>query len=471
MESTRAIGYTTEAAAADIIDNSITADAEHVSLWFSPVPEPYVAILDDGRGMGDKELSLSMQYGSTGPSQQRSAEDLGRYGLGMKTASLSQCRKLTVVSKQGNSISGRQWDLDEVLASKTWSLQVLENEDLDRVPEIDRLRAQHQGTLVVWENLDKMLVGEHDDAALSQRMTSVRRHLALVFHRYLAGEPGLRKLSISMNAVCVEPRDPFLLAKSSRPMDDEILRIRGGKVIVRPYILPHINRMTKEERDEVGGKDGMRRSQGFYIYRNHRLVVWGTWFRLRPQDELTKLVRIQVDIPNDLDDLWALDVKKSSATPPKEVRDQLASIVNRTTERGERVYRARGRRARSKNIYVWNRITQADGSVRFEINREHPTVRQVLAGTPDTDRELEHVFTLLEKALPLDQLRLDLNSDQKIENAAGWDEEQMRNQIQHDLSLIPEDMREIYLHSIKSAEPYNSFPGVLDEFLLDKDIT
>lgn len=468
MESTRAIGYTTEAAVADIIDNSIAAESKNVSLWFGPAPAPYFAVLDDGFGMNDSELDLAMQYGSLGPSVQRKEKDLGRYGLGLKTASLSQCRRLTIISKQGGRISGRQWDLDEVLRTGRWSLQVLEKKDLADVPEFSRLAKQKCGTLVVWESLDRMLVGEKSPAdALSRRMTSVRKHLALVFHRYLTGEDDLDPVEISMNAVALTPRDPFMLEKSTRPMDDEILRIRGKRVVVRPYILPHINRMTMTERAEIDGKDGLRRSQGFYVYRNRRLVVWGTWFRMRPQDDLTKLVRIQIDIPNDLDDLWALDVKKSSATPPKEVRDHLASIVDRVTERGRKVFKARGRPARAKEIYIWQRITEADGSIRYEINREHPVVEQALAGSDGVNRDLTQLFTLLERGLPLHQLRLEFSSDKVILNSAEWSPEQIRDSIREMLSGIPPELHESTLSALRLAEPYGNYPSVIDEFLQD----
>lgn len=114
IESTRAIGYSLEAAIADIIDNSIAADASNVHVRFFPVDEPYLAIIDDGCGMDDEEITQAMQYGSANPLEERSRKDLGRFGLGLKTASLSQCRQLTVVSKKGSHYVGRRWDIDFV---------------------------------------------------------------------------------------------------------------------------------------------------------------------------------------------------------------------------------------------------------------------------------------------------------------------------------------------------------------------
>jgi len=121
-------------------------------------------------------------------------------------------------------------------------------------------------------------------------------------------------------------------------MDDETLVVHGQKIIVRPYILPHVSKMTQDEIKSLGGKEGLRRQQGFYVYRNKRLLVWGTWFRMMRQGDLSKLARIQVDIPNTLDDLWTLDIKKSSALPPAEVRKNLEIIIDRIAERSNQQY-------------------------------------------------------------------------------------------------------------------------------------
>ena len=275
MESTRAIGYSLEAAIADIIDNSIAAKAGKVQLSFFPVGDAYVCILDNGLGMDDTQLDLAMQYGSKSPTDERDASDLGRYGLGLKTASLSQCRVLTVISKQGDHVTGRRWDLDYVIETGSWSLLVLEEDDISTVPHVSDLLAQKTGTLVVWQNLDRLLMGEVDyEKSLGRKMDEVRQHLELVFHRYLSGETGIKKLDISFNGVKIKAADPFLLKKSTQAMDTETLLIRGKRILVKPYILPHISKMTEEEKKQLGGKEGIRKQQGFYVYRNKRLLIW-----------------------------------------------------------------------------------------------------------------------------------------------------------------------------------------------------
>ena len=234
MESTRAIGYSLEAAIADIIDNSIAAKAGKVQLFFFPVDDAYVCILDNGSGMDNAQIDVAMQYGSKSPTDMRDASDLGRYGLGLKTASLSQCRVLTVVSKQGNTVIGRRWDLDYVIETGTWSLLVLDEDDLEQVPHITDLKEQENGTLVVWQNLDRLLIGEVDyEKSLGRKMDDVRQHLGLVFHRYLSGEAGIKRLEIFFNGVKIKAADPFLLKKSTQAMDTETLIIRGKKILVK----------------------------------------------------------------------------------------------------------------------------------------------------------------------------------------------------------------------------------------------
>lgn len=324
IESTRAIGYSLEAAVADIIDNSIAANAKNVDIYFFPIDGAYIAILDNGKGMTEKEIDIAMQYGSKNPTEERDKKDLGRFGLGLKTASLSQCRCLTVISKQGDNLEGRQWDIDHVTEVGDWSLNVLDEEDIQQIPQFDELIKNESGTLVVWQKLDRLKSGEINfELSLGRKIDRVRDHLSLVYHRYLAGESGITKLKLSINGEKIKGIDPFLTEKSVQAMDDETLVIQGNKILVRPYILPHISKLTSDEIKMLGGKDGLRKQQGFYVYRNKRLLVWGTWFRMMRQGDLSKLARIRVDIPNTLDDLWTLDIKKSSALPPAEVRKNL----------------------------------------------------------------------------------------------------------------------------------------------------
>ena len=263
MESTRAIGYSIEAAIADIIDNSVAATAGKIDIDFFPIGHSYISILDDGHGMSEEELIIAMQYGSRSPLDERAENDLGRYGLGMKTASLSQCRILTVISKKDGKVSGAQWNLNHIRQAESWSLIVLEEDEIVGFPNWEKLNGYDTGTLVVWQDLDKFGIGENDiAAAFTRKMDIIRDHLSLVFHRYLSGEPGLKKIDIRMNELSIIPQDPFLIKKSTQLMDEETIVVRGEKVKVKPYILPHTSKLTKKELSALGGKEGLRKQQG-----------------------------------------------------------------------------------------------------------------------------------------------------------------------------------------------------------------
>ena len=307
MESTRAMGYSLESAIADIIDNSIAADAKNVEIQFSPYDAvPFISILDDGFGMSKEQINDAMRYGSQSSLNVRDKMDLGRFGLGLKTASLSQCRCLTVITKKDGKIEARRWDLDEIYNKGTWALLSLTNEEIKSIPQFQTmLKPLKSGTLVLWEKLDRLLNGARaTDKLMNKQMEYVREHLSLVFHRYLSGEAGINKINMKMNGLDIEPKDPFLIGRSTVFQADEKFMIEGHPVVVSSFMLPHVTSLTKKEKTALGGTEGLTKDQGFYVYRNKRLLVWGTWFRMHRKDELSKLARIRVDVPNALDHLW-----------------------------------------------------------------------------------------------------------------------------------------------------------------------
>lgn len=466
MESTRAIGYSIEAAIADIIDNSIAANAKTVNIDFFPIGEAYITILDDGFGMTEQELINAMKYGSQDPLQERAEIDLGRYGLGMKTASLSQCRILTVITKKNGSVSAAQWNLDHIKSAGTWSLILLDENDIADYPNVKKLLLQDQGTIIIWQDLDKFAVGEKDIAeAFRKKMDIIRDHLSLVFHRYLSGEQGIQKLDIRMNEKSIPVHDPFLVKKSTQLMDEEVITIRGEKVTVKPYILPHVSKLTKAELKALGGKDGLRRQQGFYVYRNKRLLVWGTWFRLMRQGDLSKLARVQVDIPNSLDDLWTLDIKKSTATPPEEIKQNLSIIIGKISEGSKRTWTYRGRKETSDNvIHMWNRMISRNGSIYYEINPDYPIIQDLYTDYPELRERFDILLQQIGYTLPLNSLYLDLTNDEKIENDSEKDTKQIISMVKAILSVRDEHTSvEELLDNLKLAEPFYSYAEEIDE--------
>ena len=471
IESTRAIGYSLEAAVADIIDNSIAANAVNVDIYFFPVDGAYIAILDNGSGMNEKEINIAMQYGSKNPTEERDKKDLGRFGLGLKTASLSQCRCLTVISKQGERLEGRQWDIDHVIEVGDWSLIILDEEEINEFPQVEELKKYESGTLVIWQKLDRLKAGEINfELSLGRKIDRVRNHLSLVYHRYLMGESGIRKLKLFINGEKVKAIDPFLTNKSVQAMDDETLIIQGHKILVRPYILPHISKLTSDEIKMLGGKDGLRKQQGFYVYRNKRLLVWGTWFRMMRQGDLSKLARIRVDIPNTLDDLWTLDIKKSSALPPAEVRKNLEIIINQIAERSKRTWTFRGKKEVSDTeTHIWNRMKNKQGGYYYEINREHPFVQQLVKVDPSLKMSIYALLQQIELGLPLNQLYVDLNNDKQITNDNEQSIVDVKKSLEAMITMCAEKQEKCdLLDAVVHIEPYSLYSDVVEE--LKKEI-
>ena len=209
IESMRDIGYSLETALADVIDNSITAGARTIQVHVDSIgADVKIAIVDDGSGMGAAELLESMRLGSRNPREKRPIRDLGRFGLGLKTASFSQCRRLTVVARQSGVTSAATWDLDYVARHDKWAL--LTRSDVNAIPFIEHLGAD--GALVVWEKLDRAVEQEGTESGRKhfvRRLDDARQHLELVFHRYLAGETGLPRVKILVNDLPLKPFDPF----------------------------------------------------------------------------------------------------------------------------------------------------------------------------------------------------------------------------------------------------------------------
>jgi hypothetical protein len=422
----RAIGYSFETAIADIIDNSISAEATEISIRFWPYDSPYVAVIDNGYGMAAEELVDAMRHGSRNPLEERGPTDLGRFGLGMKTASLSQCRRLTVASKRDGEISAWCWDLDTVTKRRDWILQGLPEEQIRLLPHGEELVLAEHGTLVLWQKLDRITSDGHPlDQALETKIDDARRHLALVFHRLLANRPGGANVTLCINNVRVEPLDPYLLGnKATQQLPLEEFLIERQPVIVTPYILPHISKLGRKEMDLAGGEEGLRKSQGFYIYRNRRLICWGSWARLTRQEELTKLARVQVDIPNTLDHLWTLDIKKSSATPPESLKQNLKRIIERIVERSRIVYTYRGKKIKMDGVtHIWER-SSVRGGYAYSLNETHPLVTAVKEALPEERKKhLDDLLGLIQTCFPFDLLYVDMASDSRAENHTVEDED------------------------------------------------
>ena len=379
VESTRSIGYSFESALADIIDNSISKNATVIDIKFKTVGNPYVAVIDDAEGMSEEELEIAMRYGSKSSLDERDENDLGRFGLGLKMASLSQCRKLTVVSKKNNEINAARWDLDHIIEKGDWSLQYYNQNEIDEFVHIDELYLKESGTIVIWEEFDRLANGSINlQKILEEKIEIANKHIALVFHRFLGNENKFKPLKIFFNNDKVTPIDPFLSNNpATQPLIEQSIRVMNSEITIKPYILPYVSKLTSNDKKQIGDINDLRQNQGFYIYRNKRLILWGTWFRLLKQYELNKLARIRVDIPNTLDSIWEIDIKKSTASLPDVLKRSLINVVENTVGKSEKVYKYRGRKLDTSDIqHVWNTVENR-GKIQYLINRELPFYKMI----------------------------------------------------------------------------------------------
>jgi hypothetical protein len=414
VESLRDIGYSIETAIADIIDNSITASAKNIHIRFSwNSGYPWLAIIDDGCGMSESDLIDAMRFGSQNPLESRDKNDLGRFGLGLKTASFSQCRSLTVYSKKDKRSTGAQWDLDLLsnLANSNWSLSVFDDQSKIETPqnlkylEKTYLENISSGTIVIWTKIDRLDEGTvmmTKENHFNDGINSVRKHLELVFHRYLVPEPGQSKINIFFNSTPLVAFDPFNTTKSTELHSEEFL-YEKERITVQPYILPHHSKVSHSEWKKYAGDRGYLQEQGFYVYRNRRLIIYGTWFRLIGKDELTKLLRVKVDIPNSLDHIWKIDVKKSNAFPPVAIREGLKRIIGKIEHAGKKVFNQRGQKLSSQSkVPGWVRVAK-DNQLFYEINKEHPLLNKFIKSHDETSNKLfTSILDLLESSFPRD---------------------------------------------------------------------
>lgn len=413
--SMRDIGYSPETAIADLIDNSISAGAKSVEIFYDvALSDPSLAIIDDGRGLTANEVVTAMRHGATAPKAPRHPDDLGRFGLGLKTASLSQCRRLTVVSAQNGMLSGAEWNLDLIDKKDDWILIILDDDEIATLPFIDRMRKN--GTMVIWRSLDRLFedeVGKRRDEVVNEKLDAVEKHLALVFHRFLSGEVKRRKkLSISINGHNVQAFDPFCRKNTAtQALPEEVIRIGDTSVRIQPYILPHHSRLSAKEYDYYQNRSDFISNQGAYVYRNSRLMVWGDWFRLISKGEATKLARVRIDFPSSLDESWTIDIKKSRARPPLAVRERLRQIIADIVGRSKSVHSGRGQKLFDEiKSPLWERYADQN-RIRYALNNTHPLVQSLKNGINEEGRHnLDLLFQAISTALPIEMIYSDYST-------------------------------------------------------------
>lgn len=484
LESLRAFGYTPETAIADLVDNSISAKATRIDIEFSwNGPSSRVIVTDNGEGMTEPKLVEAMRLGSTSPLTHRNKGDLGRFGLGLKTASFSQARELTVSSIPKGASSQqsiRRWDLDAVVETNEWRL--LRNAS-KQVQNIIDERQPETGTVLVLGKLDRLL-GLSDQSLTEiepskihflDTAAKVAEHLSMVFHRFLGRKS--KPIEIYVNNNKVHAWDPFLSANvSTWSPGKELIPLAGHQIAIQPYVLPHKSKLTESEHEKAAGPNGWNASQGFYVYREDRLLVAGTWLGIGGvKEEHSKLARIALDIPSELDHLWQVDVRKSSIKAPSAIASELLRIAKLTKKHAQQVYRFRGKTVSSKNtkdfVVAWISQVTRDKGTTYKLNRKHPLVETAIQDGLKPGPEIETLLKFVEETMPITQIGISVSESLDSTHIPF---EGGTSELEHQLKFLIS--RLIYRGKTKAeaieflgaSEPYSHFPSIL-EAMKDSD--
>ena len=343
--------------------------------------------------------------------------------------------------------------------------------EIAEIPNADTLMKLPMGTLVVWQNFDiayKKSNGRIREY-LSDEMADAEKHLRLVFHRFLSNR--FKPLKIYVNNDLLEPLDPFL---EDHPKTDSKkvseITFDCETIKVQPFILPHMTDLTDKDIDKLGGIDALRNDQGFYIYRNDRLIIYGKWFRLSSANvstELLKYGRIKVDIPNSLDEIWDIDIKKQNATIPRQILNYLKKAVfdvcSRSKEKTTKRVRLTLERDDNK---IWNKSLDKNQKERFFVNKESEFIRHFLDEFDDNNKhKILNFIDTISAMLPLDDI---YNAVCNKNNATNIEEEQFEaivlegvSQFRMIKNIIQKSDEEV-MSVLTRYEPFN------DEIIADK---
>jgi hypothetical protein len=410
IKSLRGLGYRPATAVADLIDNSLSAGAKIIQaefLWDEN--NPCIRITDDGRGMTNAELVEAMRLGRD-PTTARVAGDLGRFGLGLKTASLSQARVLTVCSKaEGHEPAIFRWDIDHVATSDRWDLQSGPLPNSEHL--LQRIATISSGTIVLWEKPDVLLADTNGSIdALFEIADAVGKYVGMVFHRFIANG----RVTITINGAPVRPWDPFMSGHPECEVDGpKVLGAEGSdrKIVATGYILPPRSRLSSDDYEIYAGPEGWIAQQGFYVYRDDRLVVAGGWLGLGRGgkawrlDRFFSLARISLEITNSADMDWRIDLRKSSASPPPSFKQKIRQFAEEIRRRSKSALRAlqaipRERNADERNERpIWIPL-RGRPLPQFRIDRRHPAVKSVRNAIGNRGK-LKALLNLLDREMPI----------------------------------------------------------------------
>jgi hypothetical protein len=432
-------GYSLSTALADLIDNSVAAEASRVEILSNESNDVFrIFIADNGKGMSEHELHQNVRFPSSDPGVIRAGHDLGRFGLGMKTASFSQTRKFTVMSRKKGTTDyfARTWDVDYLKKTGKWSLIINSDDEISifleeyyQLSKEDYLKYDQTflpNTIIIWSGMYKIERLRQDmsfkkKAFLEELNDEASEHIGLVFHRLLGSSSN--KLSVRINNDMVTPFNPFPVESDVRKLVPYSKVQNGDFVSIQGYILPA--RSIKESKESnhsawTSGKRSMTDMEGIYVYRNGRLIVYGGWNRLLRKSPQFQLGRLKVEIGNTLDEMFHLNVSKSSLKIPYEFRQVFLRAVSEIKKEAFREYKNRisneliVKGTRQTDIPLLIRV-DTPGGAELRLNSEFPLVEELLSCLAP---EPKKIFQDLVRKI-----------NNRIQEVAGFDEDKSKNSI------------------------------------------
>ncbi|MFC2148759.1 ATP-binding protein [Bacteroidota bacterium] len=404
LESNRNLGYSIEEAVSDLIDNSITAEATEVHIEYKwNKGNPIFSLRDNGSGMDVGELVNGFKLGSKNPLEERDPKDLGRFGFGMKTASLSQARKLIAITKKhDHSTICRALDLTFIQNSGKWALLKFPEDSFTKYAEL--LESSTKGTVIIWEDWDRAAKNERDFSAVPKR---IMNYLSVCFHRFLEKA----SLKIYCNGLEIFPVSPI---PDRSTLFSTIHLAENRDTIQMAYILQHPRHWKEDFNNSRNFNshtlfNGFETQQGIYIYRCDRLLTpHGGWLGLVRQANAAKLARVTIDYPNNADHLWSLDITKTNASIPLIFKDEIERLISkgknesvRITSQAQNINRRRVRESYDHSL-IWKQTTDTNlNCYRYTIDTEHPLFQNLVKENKVDKKTLQFFSTLVSDNLPV----------------------------------------------------------------------
>lgn len=469
LESIRSVGYSLKEAISDLIDNSISANATIIKIIVNLEEEGEFHLIDNGEGMNHQKLISSFRLGSTNPKKTRDEYDLGRFGMGMKTASLSQCRSLTVTSKQKNSVVSRTLDLDEVSKQKKWVIgeKEVQSEIVNRLDDLEN------GTIISWEKIDHSNVSREENDNL---LLDIRNYISFCFHRFM--ERTNNKISFYLNDVLIKPISPIVEGSqvfSEISLDDIDSRMRAFTIPIRT------DNNSSSVFNSIELFNGVENQQGIYIYRSNRLLCFGGWLGIVKPNNSYKLCRVIIDFKNDYssDSKWSIDIKKTKAEIPYEYRQEIKRFVQKAQKdssikigKYNRVEIGSSIRNIYENAELWViKKNTKYGYWEYMLNINNPIFKGVLEKIDK--KELEVLLNIVSRNIPIADI-IDNNDEEPANHDTLYAEIDFEDVIANEKKQA-QQLLQIFLQSgetkteaiekIVSVEPFVRHKKALLDFL------